>query len=498
MLSHHHGFLWISGKPGAGKSTIMKFAYTHTKNKARRQHSAVASFFFNARGENLEKSVFGMYRSVLLQLLEGYPILQSVLDDPDVINDQNGCPSLKVLKDVFCDAVLALGEKSFTCFVDALDECDEQQVVEMVQYFEDLAEQSASRGVLFRVCFSSRHYPYIVLKQGIRLTLEDQTGHSEDLEAYVSSRLQIEDPGILEELQPRLLGKAAGVFMWVVLVVDILNKEHRRGGLSLRRRLAELPSDLSELFKDILRRDNDNLDDLLLCILWILYAKRPLQPKEFYHALWSGLSLKRLVDDRPPTFSNPDSSDSLNRFNRCVISSSKGLAEITKSKKPIVQFIHESVRDFMIKDKGLQQMWPELGLNPEGPSHEVLKQCCNLYTNHVSPPIVLKLQKGERIEIENEIWQPYPFLEYAYQHIFYHSDAAASSVSQSEFLDTFQTYDWILINNLLQKFVIQRYWSSPSDASLDYILADRGCPNLIRVRLENNSAIHLVHPRERY
>jgi hypothetical protein len=293
MLSQHHGFLWISGK-------------------------------------GLETSAFGMYRSLLLQLLEGYPVLQSVLDDPDLIpNDQNGCPSLNVLKDAFCDAVLGLGVKPFTCFVDALDECDEQQVVEMVQYFEDLAEQSASQGVPFRICFSSHHYPYIVIKQGIRLTLEDQTGHFEDLETYVASRLQIEDSTILDELRPRLLSQAAGVFMWVVLVVDILNKEHRRGGLSLRRRLAEIPSDLSELFKDILRRDNENMDDLLLCILWILYAKQPLQPKEFYHALWSGLSLKGLADDQSPTLSDPDSSDSLNKFTRCVISSSKGLAEIT-------------------------------------------------------------------------------------------------------------------------------------------------------------------------
>lgn len=297
-LSHHHGFLWISGKPGAGKSTIMKFLYLNMKSKVRRQGSVVASFFFNARGEYLEKSIFGMYRSLLLKLLEGYPMLQSILDNPDVIpHNHVGCPSLNVLKDLFSDAILSLGEKPFTCFVDALDECDEQQVVEMIQYFEDLAEQSACKGVPFRLCFSSRHYPYIVIKQGIRLTLEDQTGHFEDLETYVASRLQIEDPTILEDIQPQLLSKAAGVFMWVVLVVDILNKEYRRGGLSLRRRLAEIPSDLSELFSDILRRDNENMEDLLLCILWILYAKRPLQPKEFYHALWSGLSLKGLVDD---------------------------------------------------------------------------------------------------------------------------------------------------------------------------------------------------------
>lgn len=188
---------------------------------------------------------------------------------------------MSALKDLFRNAVFALGQRSFTCFIDALDECDEQQVVDMVQYFEELVEQSA-KGTLLRICFSSRHYPYIVLRQGIRLTLEDQTGHAEDLENYIGSRLRINDPALVEELQPQLLEKAAGVFLWVVLVVEILNKEYRQGGLALRKRLVEIPSRLSELFKDILRRDNENMEHLLLCILWILYSKRPLRPEEFY------------------------------------------------------------------------------------------------------------------------------------------------------------------------------------------------------------------------
>jgi hypothetical protein len=84
-LTQHHGFLWISGKPGAGKSTIMKFAYLSMKSrKARHDQAITASFFFNARGEYLEKSILGMYRSLLLQLLKGYPDLQTVLDDPDL------------------------------------------------------------------------------------------------------------------------------------------------------------------------------------------------------------------------------------------------------------------------------------------------------------------------------------------------------------------------------------------------------------------------------
>jgi hypothetical protein len=148
----------------------------------------------------------------------------------------------------------------------------------------------------------------------------------------------------------------------------------------MKKRLTEIPSDLSGLFKDILQRDNENMEALLLCILWILYAKRPLHLTEFYHALWSGLSLEGLVDDQIPDTISGD----LDRYGRYVISSSKRLAETTKSKQPTVQFIHESVRDFLLKDNGLRDIWPELGLDSASPSHEKLKHCCRLYMDHQS------------------------------------------------------------------------------------------------------------------
>ncbi|KAH8656467.1 hypothetical protein BGZ61DRAFT_311573, partial [Ilyonectria robusta] len=485
-LEQHRGFLWISGKPGAGKSTIMKFIYLSMKKKDRAQHAITASFFFNARGDYLEKSILGMYRSLLHQLLERYPDLQGVLDDPDLTpHSQDGCPTLSVLKDLFRNAVSSLGQRSFTCFIDALDECDEQQVVDMVQYFEELIEQSA-KGTLLRICFSSRHYPYIVLRQGIRLTLEDQTGHAEDLENYIGSRLRINDPALVEELQPQLLEKAAGVFLWVVLVVEILNKEYRQGGLALRKRLAEIPSRLSELFKDILRRDNENMEHLLLCILWILYSKRPLRPEEFYHALWSGLSLKDLADSDIPTVTGPDASSCIERY---IISSSKGLAEITKSKQqPTVQFINESVRDFLIKDKGLHELWPDLGFDWAIPSHERLKQCCSAYIdNHLARISLVNSNK------QGEISKQFPFLEYASCHVLSHADIAARAISQDEFLTKFPTSDWITIINRFERYKARQY---TPDASLHYILADKGFAELIRTRPKKHPCIYL--PEERY
>ncbi|KAE8398016.1 hypothetical protein BDV37DRAFT_288928 [Aspergillus pseudonomiae] len=494
-LMQHHGFLWINGKPGAGKSTIMKVAYERMKRIARARNSVTASFFFNARGEYLEKSITGMYRSLLLQVLEGYPDLQTVLDDLELVPQSlNSCPPLNSLKGLFLKAVSALGQRELTCFVDALDECDEQQVVDMVQFFEDLAGQFSAKGVPFRICFSSRHYPYIALRRGIRLTLEDQPGHAKDLETYVGSRLRIRDQSIAEELQFTLLDKAAGVFMWVVLVVGILNQEDRRGGMSLRKRLAEIPSDLSELFRDILRRDCEDTEALLLCILWILYAERPLQPKEFYHALWSGLSFSGLADSQAPDVTVSDSSDGLSRFDRYVIHSSKGLAEVTKSKKPTVQFIHESVRDFLIKDKGLCELWPESALDHESLGHERLKQCCLFYLNHTS--VVASVDKLLSVPNSNRsvgILTKLPFLEYAGQHALYHANIAAKRFPQREFLLSLRFSNWIKIHNAFEKFKVRRYTEG---VSLMYVLADNGHSELVRIWPKEERQEYT--PRERY
>ncbi|KAF3226663.1 hypothetical protein TWF191_004486 [Orbilia oligospora] len=476
-LSDHCGFLWIRGKPGAGKSTIMKFIYGKTRKAAR--NAVVASFFFHARGGILEKSISGMYRSLLLQLLEGYPDLQTVLDDTDLIpKNQNGCPPLNVLKDLFTNAVSSLGERPFTCFIDALDECDEQEVRTMVQDIEDLAEKSTTIGTPLRICFSSRHYPYIDIDRGIKLTLESQLGHSQDLESYVRTRLRMGNGVMAEELRAQILQKAAGVFLWVVLVVDILNKENSRGRLAIQKRLSELPSDLSALFKDMLKRDSENMEELLLCIIWILYAKQPLSPGEYYHALWSGLSLKNLVDKDIPVVTVPDARDIISN---CVTSSSKGLAEITKSDRPTVQFIHESVRDFLIKDRGLQELWPDHGIDLESLSHERLKECCNAYMDHCSAVEAVRTEiKRENATQPTEISTNYPFLEYASQNILFHANSAARAVPQDNFLLAFNSAvpDWIDALNKFEKFKTRRYKRS---TGLLYILAEKNLANLIRI-----------------
>ncbi|KAI1355796.1 hypothetical protein F5Y01DRAFT_153195 [Xylaria sp. FL0043] len=496
-FSQHHGLLWIHGKPGAGKSTLMKYIYTRSLENA----DITISFFFNARGDYLEKSTEGMYRSLLVQLFKKLPDLQEVLDFFSYSDRAHGEDSLwpvDALQHLFSAVIARLGRRRIMCFIDALDECGERQIRNMVEHFEQLGLQALETEGKLYICFASRHYPTICVQHGRTLTLEDQPGHSQDLEKYVRSKLQAGKGKYVESIINELLQKAAGVFMWAVLVVNLLNEEFHRGRIfAVRKRLQETPSELSALFKDMLRRDNKNMDDLLLCIQWILYAHRPLNPEEFYYAIVAGLDPENLTEWDP----QHTTADDMKRF---VSSSSKGLAEVTKSRAGTVQFIHESVRDFLLKDGGIRDLWPDLETDFQSYSHDQLKKCCYAYMRTDVSKYVPYNRKNERFPILpsnrqvslRRVSEKFPFLEYAISHVLYHANAAASELSQQDFLTAFDLATWINLDNVFEKLQTRRH--KPSAANLVYILAERNLANLITCVHGFDSKAHSVISGERY
>ena len=253
------------------------------------------------------------------------------------------------------------------------------------------------------------------------------------------------------------------------------------------------PPKLSDLFADILRRDTANMDELLFCLQWILFAKRPLKREEFYFAMTTDTD--GTAKEVAPWDAEYVTTDDMDRF---VLSSSKGLAELTKSKSPTVQFIHESVRDFLLKDNGLHALWPDIGDDPHSLSHDRLKLCCENYLSIASSvgtvsDIISRKAESEPVDLaasssnDSEpgkaddskpgLKKIYPFLEYACRHLFFHADEAAQKIAQISFLTRFRLSDWILLSNELEKFKIRRY---TPNASLLYILAEYNCGNLIK------------------
>ncbi|KAI5460968.1 Pfs, NB-ARC and ankyrin domain protein [Mariannaea sp. PMI_226] len=456
-VDEHLGFLWIKGKPGTGKSTLMKFALANTRQRLK--ESIIIAFFFNARGEELEKTTIGLYRSILLQLLERIPRLQHVFSSLGLSTWNSGCPqwSVESLKTLFEQAVRDLGNSSVICFIDALDECDEYQIRDMISVFELLGEITTKAGINFRVCLSSRHYPYITIRKGLNLILEGQEGHCQDIINYIESELKIGHSLLASKIRIDVREKASGVFMWVVLVVVILNKAYDGGRIyELQTTLQDIPGDLHELFRDILTRDCHRRNELLLCIQW---------PEQLYFAILS---------DTAPDFIPEWDHDEITKpvMRRFILDASKGLAEVTKSKSPTVQFIHESVNDFLLKENGLRAF-----------CHERLKQCCLKYikiTAHLggkSHDVLPTASSPRAAALRQSVTETLPFLEYATQNILYHADAAEGfGINQASFLETFKRMDWILLDNLFERHQIRRH----NNASLLYLLAENNMVNLIR------------------
>ncbi|KAH7061788.1 Pfs, NB-ARC and ankyrin domain protein [Paraphoma chrysanthemicola] len=479
-LDKHHGFLWIKGKAGTGKSTLMKFALVNAHKTMK--GCTVLSFFFNARGEDIEKATIGTYRSLLLQLLERLPALQSVFDSLSLSTSSFSTDhqwNVESLKTLLEQAVRGLGDSSVICFIDALDECEEEQVRDMIQFFEHIGDLAVSNGIRFQVCFSSRHYPYITIRNGLELVLEGQEGHSQDITNYIETELKIGKSKTAQQIRAELKEKASGIFLWVVLVVGILNKEFDDGQVhALRRRLKAIPGDLHKLFRDILTRDSHNKDRLVLCIQWVLFARQPLSPAQLYHALLLNIDPDAISEWDP----EETTKDDIKRF---LLNSSKGLTEITVSKEPKAQFIHESVRDFLLKENGLGKIWPEFGSNFQGQSHERLKQCCLDYISvDVATPLKIpddlpKASSQQAASLRNLATKTFPFLEYAVRNVLYHADTAeGGGISQADFLDSFPLPRWVKLDNLFKKHEVRRH---KDNVSLLYILAELDAANLIGV-----------------
>ncbi|KAL6161589.1 hypothetical protein ACJQWK_08845 [Exserohilum turcicum] len=369
------------------------------------------------------------------------------------------------------------------CFVDALDECDETQI----------GESSVENGVRFLTCFASRHYPRISIRRSLEIMLEQQQGHSQDITNYIEIKLEIGKTKMAQQVRAEVQEKATGVFMWVVLVVGILDKTYFRGRLlELRQKLDEIPGDLHSLFLNILTRDTNNKEEVVLCIQWVLFAKQPLSPEQLYCAILSGSGPSAISAWEPDEITQ----ETISNF---ILDCFKGLTDITVSKNRQVQFIHESVRDFLLKEDGLSKAWPEYNVNFQGRSHERLKHRSKTYLATdlekwlKIPNPLPKASSPEAKNLRRSARQQYPLLEYAVQNIFYHTDLAEShGISQARFLDDFKLERWVQLDNMLQKFDSRRHQPS---VSLLYILAELDCANLIHLHLPKGQVLRIEADR---
>ena len=168
-IAEHHGFLWVKGKPGSGKSTIMKKAVAWAERAW--PAKIILSYFFNARAPGeLEKSGIGLYRSLLYQLLSMYDGIRPLFIAKFSSKERNGQVedwTETELQNFFIEVVTTSQLPPLAIFIDALDEGKEDDIRRTVAFFEEVGEHAISSGTMFRICLSSRHYPQISIQNGL-------------------------------------------------------------------------------------------------------------------------------------------------------------------------------------------------------------------------------------------------------------------------------------------------------------------------------------------
>ncbi|KAH7008806.1 hypothetical protein EDB80DRAFT_536180, partial [Ilyonectria destructans] len=400
--------LWIKGKPGSGKSTLLYYALQEV-SRFKGPQTLSLRFFFNDRGHDLEKSRMGFFRAVLHQLLRHDPeklpeLIASFQEKLDEIGKPNEDWEwgLWELRAFFKSSLARILKKvPVVLFIDALDECDESQAEELLENIDDLCSNIPPSPFHFNVVIACREQPTWSIKD--ELTIRTHVENKKDIAGFV--RAQFSGKNMLQESEAMelIIERANGVFLWARLVCDIAIKEKKRSASSalIKEKIQRTPQELSDMYRKIIDGidDEERLSAIWVMIEWILFAVRPLSPNELRWAMAVDAespheSLEKCASARD--FIVDDSIEGRITTLGC------GLVEIippTDSKGPIVQFIHESVREFFF-DNRLSAKADESG------GHLRLARSCIRYLKMKE---ISKSKTLTKEELENR----FPLLRYA-------------------------------------------------------------------------------------
>jgi hypothetical protein len=268
--------------------------------------------------------------------------------------------------------------------------------------------------------------------------LDGQSGHQQDISAYVDSKLRLPTSKTNEEIKAAIRQRAQGVFLWVVLVVKRLNQDIDRGNVrTLRNRLDEVPDGLDALFHDTLRLTGEDDEMLIQTMQWMMYARGWLGLEQLYF----GIHTEMLLDGTLERW-DPDEI-TVEVMERFIVNCSRGLVEFMRYKRyPRMQFIHESVRDYLFGG-GLAQLAPAISNNLAGASHDYLKRSClRTLTSHTIADVCFATHtlgtpdRGKALQDAGlDLVRPFPLLDYARRYVIIHAERASEhGVNQDEFL----------------------------------------------------------------
>ena len=247
----------------------------------------------------------------------------------------------------------------FICVLDALDECNEKEQLELISFLEDfcLARPSPSTAPHVKFLITSR--PEFKIRQGFDKLLEasnniELAGNDESKSIKQEIDLVIKhqvakvrrdlrlSPQVANHLEKRLLGMEHRTYLWLYLIWDIVKRNQHGNKSSFNKLIDDLPADIEGCYERLLQKSTDPAFAHKVLQI-VLVAARPLTVTE----------LDVAVNIHAQTSLYADLEDELEgscRVRDTLPSRCGMMISVIQSK---VYFIHQTVKDFLLRRAGM-------------------------------------------------------------------------------------------------------------------------------------------------
>jgi hypothetical protein len=488
-------FLWIKGKAGSGKSTLMKAIIR--KIRALPSRPVVISFFFDARGNLLERSPLGLFRTLIKALIDERPqLLERLLSLFETMLQAGRLEwQMHDLLQWFKQTVEDEQLGPVYVFIDALDECDQEDADQrttrvhetnartLVRFFENLMTSSTDPRNPLLLCLSSRHYPHITVRNDVgafEVWMEGE--NDQDIRKFIKSTLiygSLDTDLMQDGLLDMIAQRSRGVFLWTVLVIQALlgARDQGRPRSQWRAILEGLPKTLNEMFRLAMSnlKDEDRFDSAILFQLLILGQEN-----------MSLLSLRHAfaftIDEPPVSLDGWERSDVYlpeEAFRKRIRDLSCGLVEVKNGhssrthstqendipslranysnhmpkwthngstpEDQTVQFIHETVRTFFVKNDyaGLAEFQSASGESQSANAYDkVIRACLNYIatTDALDSPLHMDGSTQYVSCVSHYPFTRMPFLKYAAGWIHDYMGSAETLSSERRQIELYRSF----------------------------------------------------------